>query len=104
PPPCPPRRRSALPPSATLFRSNRAENVLFELRRLGMRFKPGLIVILLIQQELPWIINRLVDYVESTPWFCIGVRKRNHLSKNSRSEEHTSELQSRENLVCRLLL
>src|SRR5690606_21557998 len=25
-------------------------------------------------------------------------------SKNSRSEEHTSELQSRENLVCRLLL
>src|SRR5690606_40686803 len=25
-------------------------------------------------------------------------------SKNTRSEEHTSELQSRENLVCRLLL
>src|SRR5690606_40624780 len=25
-------------------------------------------------------------------------------SKNARSEEHTSELQSRENLVCRLLL
>src|SRR5690606_39720738 len=26
------------------------------------------------------------------------------VSKNGRSEEHTSELQSRENLVCRLLL
>ena len=28
----------------------------------------------------------------------------NHLSGNPRSEEHTSELQSRRNLVCRLLL
>src|SRR5436309_5842785 len=27
-----------------------------------------------------------------------------HLQKSKRSEEHTSELQSRENLVCRLLL
>src|SRR5690606_39439583 len=27
-----------------------------------------------------------------------------HIFDNSRSEEHTSELQSRENLVCRLLL
>src|SRR5690606_41140328 len=27
-----------------------------------------------------------------------------HLSRKIRSEEHTSELQSRENLVCRLLL
>src|SRR5690606_40536429 len=27
-----------------------------------------------------------------------------HIAKNGRSEEHTSELQSRENLVCRLLL
>src|SRR5690606_2836142 len=27
-----------------------------------------------------------------------------YLNKNNRSEEHTSELQSRENLVCRLLL
>src|SRR5690606_39823484 len=32
-----------------------------------------------------------------------GVRKRN-LGEHGRSEEHTSELQSRENLVCRLLL
>src|SRR6266511_287230 len=31
---------------------------------------------------------------------CAGTRSR----RSSRSEEHTSELQSRENLVCRLLL
>src|SRR5690606_42097733 len=35
----------------------------------------------------------------------IGVRERHRfVSRPSRSEEHTSELQSRENLVCRLLL
>src|SRR5690606_41709137 len=31
-------------------------------------------------------------------------RRREHLYRHQRSEEHTSELQSRENLVCRLLL
>src|SRR5690606_39958250 len=33
-------------------------------------------------------------------WVCIGARA----GRWARSEEHTSELQSRENLVCRLLL
>src|SRR5690606_41950700 len=33
-----------------------------------------------------------------------SVRFRNHRNRSARSEEHTSELQSRENLVCRLLL
>src|SRR5687768_17904532 len=32
------------------------------------------------------------------------VRKRQNLTQNPRSEEHTSELQSRLHLVCRLLL
>src|SRR5690606_40848013 len=40
--------------------------------------------------EVNKIISRSVDPVSRTPAF--------------RSEEHTSELQSRENLVCRLLL
>src|SRR5690606_39639350 len=31
-------------------------------------------------------------------------QSKQHLSESARSEEHTSELQSRENLVCRLLL
>src|SRR5690606_41154071 len=34
----------------------------------------------------------------------IKSRMERPLSRNGRSEEHTSELQSRENLVCRLLL
>src|SRR5436309_9241872 len=34
----------------------------------------------------------------------IGERRRLGVARRSRSEEHTSELQSRENLVCRLLL
>src|SRR6266853_2381691 len=38
--------------------------------------------------------------------FLAGFRKRNWLSqyRSTRSEEHTSELQSQSNLVCRLLL
>src|SRR5690606_41621557 len=36
------------------------------------------------------------------PWPCRGPRR--PLRPTRRSEEHTSELQSRENLVCRLLL
>src|SRR5260370_19456311 len=51
----------------------------------------------------------------STSWPCWGVMQRIHadngrefrgnmLQRNSRSEEHTSELQSHLNLVCRLLL
>src|SRR5690606_42086631 len=40
---------------------------------------------------------RLFGFVERCPWVRLpGFRQR--------SEEHTSELQSRENLVCRLLL
>src|SRR5690606_40644760 len=35
---------------------------------------------------------------------CRGVSGRGHAYLITRSEEHTSELQSRENLVCRLLL
>src|SRR5690606_40670108 len=41
-----------------------------------------------------------------TPWAdaAAGPRKSMDNISNTRSEEHTSELQSRENLVCRLLL
>src|SRR5690606_40240402 len=40
------------------------------------------------------------------PWFMGFARRaaRPHRNLRARSEEHTSELQSRENLVCRLLL
>src|SRR5436309_6482706 len=36
--------------------------------------------------------------------FCFQCGERMQVSYITRSEEHTSELQSRENLVCRLLL
>src|SRR2546427_8940573 len=39
-----------------------------------------------------------------TPRFSHSARRPLHLARNSRSEEHTSELQSQSNLVCRLLL
>src|SRR5436309_12452887 len=40
------------------------------------------------------------------PWLrnCRRGQERFRLCRRARSEEHTSELQSRENLVCRLLL
>src|SRR5690606_40714696 len=45
---------------------------------------------------------RYCTSVSSTP--ALPTRDRPGSSTSSRSEEHTSELQSRENLVCRLLL
>src|SRR5690606_41754592 len=41
-----------------------------------------------------------------SPWYARRSRKRSPapVERRTRSEEHTSELQSRENLVCRLLL
>src|SRR5436309_7836741 len=41
---------------------------------------------------------------EAAPPFSAGCRGRCPAHRIPRSEEHTSELQSRENLVCRLLL
>src|SRR2546430_6818109 len=35
---------------------------------------------------------------------AVDPRRRDHLLRRERSEEHTSELQSQSNLVCRLLL
>src|SRR6266700_5211845 len=40
----------------------------------------------------------------STLWHPAWAQRHAHPGERRRSEEHTSELQSRENLVCRLLL
>src|SRR5690606_41581612 len=42
--------------------------------------------------------------VQAKAWGFIDVVIGNPVLRSGRSEEHTSELQSRENLVCRLLL
>src|SRR5690606_41717187 len=53
-----------------------------------------------------YILSRIVWYSELTLLFLTLVEtiSLNYLGEILRSEEHTSELQSRENLVCRLLL
>src|SRR5260370_2018461 len=75
--------RSTLFPYTTLFRSTRARESPF----LDARAKP-----LPHPGRRPWVLaNR-------------SARHFSPLRNNSRSEEHTSELQSHLNLVCRLLL
>src|SRR5690606_40675853 len=43
-------------------------------------------------------------FITAKPTMYVANVKEDGFSDNPRSEEHTSELQSRENLVCRLLL
>src|SRR5690606_41834167 len=80
--------RSPLFPYTTLFRSATAallielgHHVVFELRHVG-------------RLEQRALLQR--DHARTAP--------RKLARDHARSEEHTSELQSRENLVCRLLL
>src|SRR2546430_5794148 len=70
--------RSTLFPYTTLFRSEELDDLLDELRTRG--------------EEIP-------------QWeFCDGFLTALICTRRERSEEHTSELQSQSNLVCRLLL
>src|SRR2546422_2295121 len=79
--------RSTLFPYTTLFRSERVES---PRRRFRRRFRPPGVVGAR-RSRLPAFAAR--------PWLDREPRQR-----HSRSEEHTSELQSRLHLVCRLLL
>src|SRR3712207_8308164 len=73
--------RSTLFPYTTLFRSSSASIML--LRRLT-------------PARIKWIEVSISSSTNASP--------RRRMSGGSRSEEHTSELQSRQYLVCRLLL
>src|SRR2546430_12155009 len=76
--------RSTLFPYTTLFRSMKALTAPL-IRPVSTRAK--------------------VREVESLPKVCAKVRPRSSVGASvKRSEEHTSELQSQSNLVCRLLL
>src|SRR5690606_41990141 len=75
--------RSTLFPYTTLFRSHDHEGQPLQYARFSLRWKP-----------CPY---RRKFLYESQPHPL-------DFHKEIRSEEHTSELQSRENLVCRLLL
>src|SRR5690606_41283106 len=50
------------------------------------------------------VTDEILDYSGNPLMLGIGSRRGMVIGHVQRSEEHTSELQSRENLVCRLLL
>src|SRR5690606_41996143 len=83
--------RTALFPYTTLFRSHgaceRMDDLLF-----------GRVIDVPLSRRGRMQSARLAQGVDGLPVL------RNEASPRVRSEEHTSELQSRENLVCRLLL
>src|SRR3712207_7620486 len=84
--------RSTLFPSTTLFRSNAFETNRSELDEIAIEAQPiGQAVLSLMDDRTTW-----------TGTASTLLRKLN--ADASRSEEHTSELQSRQYLVCRLLL
>src|SRR2546430_13475283 len=84
--------RSTLFPYTTLFRSAAKVVILLLSRRSVARpwvnFEAGAV----------WLNGKKIIPV------CIGDMDKGDLPKPIRSEEHTSELQSQSNLVCRLLL
>src|SRR5690606_41734870 len=51
-----------------------------------------------------WVSTLSVCLSNSSSEACARLRISGRSARSGRSEEHTSELQSRENLVCRLLL
>src|SRR3712207_7101793 len=87
--------RSTLFPYTTLFRSHADQMLLLAEEHGPVRI--GLVPQRLDQLLQPWLGGLLEDHAVELP---IQLVQLEHL----RSEEHTSELQSRQYLVCRLLL
>src|SRR5690606_41852841 len=98
-----PVQRSTLSPYPTLFRSARASEPY--IRQIFIGRAPGLADELAFERKLYVIRKRATTelrdegFLGAETWYMPSLSYR-----TLRSEEHTSELQSRENLVCRLLL
>src|SRR5690606_40360376 len=91
-------------PYTTLFRSYRLANRNFEEMVMGYEMKHGSIVQADGSLNLARV-EQLITAAQETNMALYGHTLCWHSGQNAaRSEEHTSELQSRENLVCRLLL
>src|SRR5687768_18152194 len=89
-----PQPRSTLFPYTTLFRSTLAGNA---------SFKAGTCQAITVTSKDP--SNNTANVLAATTvGLTDGVASGTFYSDNTRSEEHTSELQSRLHLVCRLLL
>src|SRR5690606_40275575 len=94
------RARSTLFPYTTLFRSNtrsrviihQADSIKLAFLHAGAAFDTNL------------LIDNMYLFLFTADGMCRAYPLTSHTSDTVRSEEHTSELQSRENLVCRLLL
>src|SRR5258707_4408266 len=88
--------RSTLFPYTTLFRSHRRLVV------QGGRIAPGPIVV--VDQRSGAACDREIGGGQRRAVDIRGIAEKLGLRDRKRSEEHTSELQSRQYLVCRLLL
>src|SRR5690606_41498552 len=86
--------RCTLFPYTTLFRSRRRSGYAFMQQRLGYPLEG--------QDYLAGFVLLAED--ADSYWRRIDAALDEAAARQVRSEEHTSELQSRENLVCRLLL
>src|SRR3712207_6892139 len=86
--------RSTLFPYTTLFRSE-AENMLNRMFRTVREMEPSAIA------NFPYYYGYQITV---GPYGKPKVREFGNVRPAARSEEHTSELQSRQYLVCRLLL
>src|SRR5688572_30856952 len=92
---------SPLFPYTTLFRSPAATELIRPLSFQAITQRPVLVEMfgMLNQTEISHVsLGHHADVV------CIAPATAHTLAKLARSEEHTSELQSQSNLVCRLLL
>src|SRR5438132_4678867 len=82
--------RSTLFPYTTLFRSQEADAASLAVMRFMSDFREAMWGV--VQQAISELDFDFADYA------------RRHFERLERSEEHTSELQSHSDLVCRLLL
>src|SRR5690606_41255176 len=83
--------RSTLFPYTTLFRS-----IVNEERKKLSKRDESIIQFITQYKDLGYLPEAMFNFFALLGWSPVG--------EEERSEEHTSELQSRENLVCRLLL
>src|SRR5258708_29834525 len=81
--------RSTLFPYTTLFRSTTGKLIYRLVLKIGAKIEACI------------VNERLRDYGVRINLVC---NNRQHAERRTRSEEHTSELQSPDHLVCRLLL
>src|SRR5438876_9164237 len=92
--------RSTLFPYTTLFRSNRAKQELNMPPSIQGTFQGTAAAFLRSLSNEPILILAAVI----TVYIVLGVLYESYIHPITRSEEHTSELQSPVHLVCRLLL